>query len=155
MSQIEEEQKLEELRRAQAALLEKQEKNDKKKENEEFLNQLAKGDRPLDDIIAEHASKLQKKSLLFSASNTKLSSMQKETFAPLPTAEGPAFVYVTPEVINDGPTVPDMEVLAARGYLRHVRNATDSERAGGYISELACGRAIQDAFSALYLGAEL
>ena len=37
----------------------------------------AKGDRPLDDIIAEHASKLQKKSLLFSASNTKLSSMQK------------------------------------------------------------------------------
>ena len=36
-----------------------------------------KGDRPLDDIIAEHASKLQKKSLLFSASNTKLSSVQK------------------------------------------------------------------------------
>lgn len=45
-------------------------------------------------------------------------------------------------------------LLCAR-YLRHVRNATDSERAGGYISELACGRAIQDAFSALYLGAEL
>ena len=40
-------------------------------------------------------------------------------------------------------------------YLRHVRNATDSERAGGFMSELACGRAIQDAFSALYLGAEL
>jgi len=37
----------------------------------------AKGDRPLDDIIAERESKLQKKSLLFSASNTKLSSMQK------------------------------------------------------------------------------
>lgn len=155
MSQIEEEQKQEELRRAQTALLEKQEKNDKKKENEEFLDRLAKGDRPLDDIIAEHASKLQKKSLLFSASNTKLSSMQKETFAPLPTAEGPAFVYVAPEVMNDGPTVPDLEVLATRGYLRHVRNATDSERAGGFMSELACGRAIQDAFSALYLGAEL
>ncbi len=40
MSQIEEEQRLEELRRAQAALLEKQEKNDKKKENEEFLDSL-------------------------------------------------------------------------------------------------------------------
>jgi len=36
-----------------------------------------KGDRPLDDIIAEHASKLQKKSLLFSTSNTQLSSLQK------------------------------------------------------------------------------
>ena len=45
-------------------------------------------------------------------------------------------------------------LLFAR-YLRHVRNATDSERAGGFMSELACGRAIQDAFSALYLGAEL
>ena len=40
MSQIEEEQKQDELRRAQAALLEKQEKNDKKKENEEFLDRL-------------------------------------------------------------------------------------------------------------------
>lgn len=40
MSQIEEEQKQEELRRAQATLLEKQEKNDKKKENEEFLDRL-------------------------------------------------------------------------------------------------------------------
>ena len=39
----------------------------------------------------------------------------QETFAPLPTAEGPAFVYVAPEMINDGPTVPDLEVLAARG----------------------------------------
>ena len=40
MSQIEEEQKQEDLRRAQAALLEKQVKNDKKKENEEFLDRL-------------------------------------------------------------------------------------------------------------------
>ena len=36
-----------------------------------------KGDRPLEDIIAEHTSKLQKKSLLFSGSNTQLSSLQK------------------------------------------------------------------------------
>ena len=42
MSQIEEEQKQEELRRAQAALLAKQEKNDKQKENEEFLDRLVK-----------------------------------------------------------------------------------------------------------------
>ena len=39
-SQIEEEQRVAELRRAQAALQEKQEKNDKKKENEEFLDSL-------------------------------------------------------------------------------------------------------------------
>ena len=39
-SQIEEEQRLAELRRAQATLQKKQEKNDKKKENEEFLDSL-------------------------------------------------------------------------------------------------------------------
>jgi len=40
-------------------------------------------------------------------------------------------------------------------YLRHVRTATEGEKAGGYSSELACGRAIQEAFSALYFGVEL
>ena len=39
-SQIEEEQKKAELRRAQASLLEKQEKNNKRKENDEFLDSL-------------------------------------------------------------------------------------------------------------------
>ncbi|KAJ7352992.1 CDK-activating kinase assembly factor MAT1 [Desmophyllum pertusum] len=136
-----------------------------KKDNESLIRKnnfklgredaMTKGDRPLDDIIAEHASKLQKKSLLFTANNSQLSSLQKETFAPLPSAEGPLFVYVAPEVINDGPAAPEMEVLAARGYLRHVRNATEGEKAGGYTSELACGRAIQEAFSALYLGDDL
>ena len=40
-------------------------------------------------------------------------------------------------------------------YLRHVRSPTEGEKAGGYSSELACGRAIQEAFSALRLGVEL
>lgn len=156
-SQIEEEQKMSEFRRAQASMLDKQEKNDKKKENEEFLDSLTKGDRPIEDIIAEHTDKLQKKSLLFTGSNTQLSSRQKsqETFAPLASTEGSKFVYEAPEVANDGPTAPEMEMLAARGYLRHIRSATEGEKAGGYTSELACGRAIQEAFSALYLGAEL
>lgn len=152
--QLDELLKQEELRRVQAAMLEKQERNDKRKENEEFLDNLVKGDRSLDDIIAEHANNLQKKSLLFSAQNTQMTSVQKETFAPLPLAEGPKFEYVAPQVITDGPVAPKMEVLAARGYLRHIRTATEGEKAGGYTSELACGRAIQEAFSALYIGAE-
>lgn len=41
-SQIEEEQKMSEFRRAQASMLDKQEKNDKKKENEEFLDSLVR-----------------------------------------------------------------------------------------------------------------
>ncbi|XP_068729397.1 CDK-activating kinase assembly factor MAT1-like isoform X2 [Montipora capricornis] len=153
-SQIEEEERLTELRRTQAALLEKQEKNDKKKENEQFLDSLTKGERPLEDIVAEHASKLQKKSLLFGGSNTQLSSLQKETIAPLPSTEGSKFVYIAPQVRNDGPTAPDMEVLATRGYLRHIRSTTDAERAGGFSSELACGRAIQEAFAGLFFGVE-
>jgi len=57
-------------------------------------------------------------------------------------------------VENNGPTAPDMEVLASRGYLRHIRSATRAEKAGGFSSELACGRAIQEAFAGLYLGIE-
>ena len=36
-------------------------------------------------------------------------------------------------------------------YLKHVCSATDGQKAGGFQSELACGRAIQEAFSALFL----
>lgn len=153
-SQIEEDERLAEQRRVEALLLEKQEKNDKKKENEQFLDRLTRGELPLQDIVAEHASKLQKKSLLFSGRSTQGSSLQKETVAPLPSTEGSKFVYVAPQVENDGPTAPDMEVLASRGYLRHIRSATRAEKAGGFSSELACGRAIQEAFAGLYLGIE-
>lgn len=41
-----------------------------------FLLQ-TKGDRPLEAIIAEHTSKLQKKSLLFSGSSTQFSTSKK------------------------------------------------------------------------------
>lgn len=153
-SQIEEDERLAEQRRMEALLLEKQEKNDKKKENEQFLDRLTRGELPLQDIVAEHASKLQKKSLLFSGRSTQGSSLQKETVAPLPSTEGSKFVYVAPQVENNGPTAPDMEVLASRGYLRHIRSATRAEKAGGFSSELACGRAIQEAFAGLYLGIE-
>lgn len=153
-SQIEEDERLAEQRRMEALLLEKQEKNDKKKENEQFLDRLTRGELPLQDIVAEHASKLQKKSLLFSGRSTQGSSLQKETVAPLPYTEGSKFVYVAPQVENNGPTAPDMEVLASRGYLRHIRSATRAEKAGGFSSELACGRAIQEAFAGLYLGIE-
>lgn len=153
-SQIEEDERLAEQRRVEAVLLEKQEKNDKKKENEQFLDRLTRGELPLEDIVAEHASKLQKKSLLFSGRSTQGSSLQKETVAPLPSTEGSKFVYVAPQVENNGPTAPNMEVLASRGYLRHIRSATRAEKAGGFSSELACGRAIQEAFAGLYLGIE-
>lgn len=153
-SQIEEDERLAEQRRMEALLLEKQEKNDKKKENEQFLDRLTRGELPLEDIVAEHASKLQKKSLLFSGRSTQGSSLQKETVAPLPSTESSKFVYVAPQVENNGPTAPDMEVLASRGYLRHIRSATRAEKAGGFSSELACGRAIQEAFAGLYLGIE-
>ena len=35
-------------------------------------------------------------------------------------------------------------------YLSNVRSAQDSERAGGYGEELACQRALQEAYSSLF-----
>lgn len=68
MSQIEEEEKLAENKRKEVAASEIEEKRKKLLEKESFLNDLEKGDRPLDEIVSEHSSKMTKKqSVLFSS----------------------------------------------------------------------------------------
>lgn len=68
MSQIEEEEKVAENKRKEVAASEMEEKRKKMLEKESFLNDLEKGDRPLDEIVSEHSSKMTKKqSVLFSS----------------------------------------------------------------------------------------
>lgn len=44
-----------------------------------------------------------------------------------------------------------ISILVFLRYLNHVRSATQQDLAGGYTSGLACHRAIQDAFSSLFI----
>lgn len=64
--------------------------------------------------------------------------------------EGPLYVYVEPEVVVEGPPYPSWNDLEAMGYLRHVRQESLDERAGGFMSSLACMRALQESMCGLY-----
>lgn len=150
-SQIEEEQREEELRRKKVSWEEKEQQKKKKKEKEAFIDDLIRADRPIEDIVAEHASKSQKKSSLLFSSSQFTTAQKKDEFIPLPNTDVPLYKYVTPSVDTCGPPVPQMELLAARGYLKNIRVVTEGEKASGYTQELACSRAMQEAFSSLYL----
>lgn len=64
--------------------------------------------------------------------------------------EGPLYVYEEPQFIIDGPLFPSWTDLEKDGYLKHVRQETIDEKAGGFVSSLACMRALQEAFFGLY-----
>lgn len=64
--------------------------------------------------------------------------------------EGPMYVYTEPTLVIDGPPFPLWTGLETAGYLKHVRQETVDERAGGYFSSLACMRALQEAMCGLY-----
>lgn len=71
----------------------------------------------------------------------------------LPSAvvvEDPLYIYQLPSLETEGPDVPGDDQLHKCGYVHHVRAETETERAGGFRSILACKRALQDALMGLY-----
>lgn len=74
----------------------------------------------------------------------------KNTFLPVPTDEGPLYAYKSPVLISDGPKPPCEEEIVKNGYIKHVRVETEQERAGGFVSNIACLRALHDALFGLY-----
>lgn len=71
-------------------------------------------------------------------------------FLPVPIDEGPLFVYKSPTLISDGPKPPNDEEISNCGYIKHVRSETEQEKAGGFVSNIACLRALHDALFGLY-----
>lgn len=93
---------------------------------------------------------------------------------PVPKLEeGPAYAYTAPVLVYDGPPIPTVEEIEAKGYIRHVRlvlrsnmvfstkqfpkhfcfsSETVVERTGGFRSILACQRALQEAMQGLFHG---
>ncbi|MBN3279452.1 MAT1 factor, partial [Polyodon spathula] len=76
---------------------------------------------------------------------------QKISLQPVPKIEEVLYLYKPIHVETYGPPLPDLENLGRFGYLNHVRAASPQDLAGGYTSNLACHRALQDAFSGLFL----
>lgn len=150
ISQIEAEGKEDEERRIHFVNVLKEEENFKKKENEALIDDLTNSSKPVDEIIASHQT-AKKSSLLFKAADSHVFKLNKEEHIPLlikDTAQ--LFVYTPITEENFGPMLPEAENLRTKGYLSNIRSAQTSERAGGYGEELACQRALQEAFSALF-----
>lgn len=76
----------------------------------------------------------------------------RQSHAPLPMTieEGPLYVYKPQTFATDGPIPPTSEEINSEGYKSHVRTETEQELAGGFISSIACMRALQEALTGLY-----
>ncbi|XP_011497030.1 PREDICTED: CDK-activating kinase assembly factor MAT1 [Ceratosolen solmsi marchali] len=64
--------------------------------------------------------------------------------------EGPIYHYIPITQEIEGPIPPVWGELKIQGYISHVRAASEGERAGGFGSNIACLRALQEAMAGLY-----
>ncbi|CAH0551000.1 unnamed protein product [Brassicogethes aeneus] len=68
----------------------------------------------------------------------------------VPIDEGPLYQYKSVTIQTNGPEPPNDEEIVSKGFINHVRSETEQERAGGFKSNIACKRALQDALLGLY-----
>jgi len=72
-------------------------------------------------------------------------------FLPVPKEDDtPLYKYEPFHQERNGPEPPKWEQLEGDKYIQHVRAANKTERAGGYVTQLACLRALEEAFDGLY-----
>lgn len=84
------------------------------------------------------------------SSGIQFGRQTQQTFLPVQIEEGPLYSYKSPIVFTDGPKLPLDEQITTTGYNSHIRSENLQERAGGFVSNIACKRALQDAFAGLY-----
>jgi CDK-activating kinase assembly factor MAT1 len=81
----------------------------------------------------------------------KFTSSTHQQYLPIPKVdEGPLFVYEEPEFEIHGPSVPKYDEISEKNYLKHIRQETPVEKAGGFHSKIACWRALTEAMQGLY-----
>lgn len=129
----------------------------KRKDKENLINDLIYANAPAEEVIARHKhiklqqqkeeedKKEQKKSFFFSEKNKNTNFINK------PIIEAPLYEYKEPVRQWYGPTPPKNDVIQIKGYLKYIRSASASEKAGGYTASIACERAIQEAFDCLFV----
>jgi hypothetical protein len=93
--------------------------------------------------------KLRRIGLSSASSHSSILSEQKRlgdsvSFAPLRVTGAP-FSYHAPSLHLNGPPLPAWQDLAGLGYLQHMRAASESRLAGGFVTETGCARALFEA----------
>lgn len=120
----------------------------------DILNFFAENKHQASPDVADSEMKSAKKESIKKASyfstGVKIGDSQVFSHTLPKIEEGPLYIYVEPEVIVEGPPYPSWSDLETMGYLRHVRQESLSEKAGGFVSSLACMRALQESMCGLY-----
>ncbi|KAM9842081.1 CDK-activating kinase assembly factor MAT1 isoform 2-T2 [Aulostomus maculatus] len=155
------EQQGNEQRRLELLQEEQRQLQAKKKNKQALLDELEQSRLPATILLAQHkarAAELEtqieqqkqavKPTILFSSG---IQMHQTVSLHPVSMIEEELYQYQPLQVETYGPLVPELEQLGRLGYLNHVRAALPQDTAGGYTSALACHRAVQDAFSGLFL----
>ncbi|XP_064474549.1 CDK-activating kinase assembly factor MAT1-like [Ornithodoros turicata] len=153
---LEQEQQETELRRQQLQEQEREAQREKIKQKEMLIDDLMFSDLPANKILATHgdrskavANKPLPPKPTTAEFSTGIKFRHREAFLPVPKVqEGPLYTYTALGVDLCGPQAPSPKTLT--NYTANVRAAADSEKAGGFISDYACQRALQDAFCGLF-----
>lgn len=158
--EIEKEQ--DEFRKKEHIKLEQEEKKKKIREKEALIDELMFSNVDAKNIVESFAqnislAKEEAKQAPVIPMQTQFSTgikfgrQNNSGFLPVPKEdEGEKFAYVPTTMEMEGPSPPSWADLETCGYINNVRRETDQEKAGGYKANIACLRALQEAFVGLY-----
>lgn len=158
---LEMEKHLEESRKQEIRLEEIEAKKKKIRDKEALIDELMFSNANAKSIVNMFAQNIQEtkdeevkqavasKITQFST-GIQFGRQSQTTFLPVPTDEGPIFVYSSLTFSPEGPLPPSEDDTSTLGYIKHVRRETEQEYAGGFVSNIACMRALQDALCGLY-----
>lgn len=154
------EKQMEEARKREIQLEEVETKKKKIREKEALIDELMFSNADAKNIIDTFAQQVQQekeekakqpppKVTQFST-GIQFSRQAQTSFLPVPIEEGPLYSYKPITIITDGPRPPTNYEIIEKGFINYVRGETEQERAGGYRSNIACERALQDALLGLF-----
>lgn len=127
---------------------------EKRKKKEALIDDLMFSDMSAKDIIASHAVKKEetKVKTVFKRKNTFSTGLKsQQVFLPVPKENTQnIFVYKDAKFDLCGPEPFSPNTLRKEGFVNHVRSASETEMASGFLTENACDRALQDAFCGMY-----
>jgi len=149
---IAEEKKLRGESIKQEQLIENIEKKNKIRNQEKLIDDLMFGNENADQILQQHREQVQKeekKKNIFSHAGLDSQNSTQSQAKTIQVPDEP-FIYQEPTFDFLGPSPPDSQMLVSDGYTKNIISATNSERAGGYLENIGCLRAVQEAMMGLY-----
>jgi CDK-activating kinase assembly factor MAT1 len=129
-------------------ILEDAEKAARIRNKEKLIDDLMFGEEDADKILEQHREEVlqqEKKRIVFSTGQDTI-----RPAVPVNLPEDKPFVYEPLLQEFLGPSPPTEQMLKSEGFTQNIRAANQTERAGGYVENIGCLRAVQEAMAGLY-----